>query len=185
VITSLRILRPKFGIHFLSRTNVQQVCVHECRPMYVCTYVRMCMYGMYNTCMYVYVRLFVYDLISRITVGDKYKLWGFSLCNFLHLLLTSCLLGPSILLSALFLHAINRPSSPYLSTLLFRRLCLVSKWIESSPVFCGIKYVKLAITTALNWLMFAFDGGLDVDGVESSNSATKQLISLRSDMVKG
>jgi hypothetical protein len=39
--------------------------------------------------------------------GEEFKLWGFSLCNFLYPLITSALLGQNILFRILFLNTLN------------------------------------------------------------------------------
>jgi len=51
------------------------------------------------------------NLISRIILGEKYRLLGPLLCSFLHPPVTSSLLGPNILLSTLFLNTLSLRSS--------------------------------------------------------------------------
>ena len=51
------------------------------------------------------------DLITVIIIDEEYNLWSFSLCHFLHSLVTSSLLGPSIFLHALFCSAFSLCSS--------------------------------------------------------------------------
>jgi hypothetical protein len=50
--------------------------------------------------------LILFDLITLIKFGIKYKLLTFSVCSFLHLPLTS-LIGPNILFSTLFLNTLK------------------------------------------------------------------------------
>jgi hypothetical protein len=52
-----------------------------------------------------------YDLITVIISDEEYNLWSFSLCHFLHSVVTSSLLGPSIFLHALFCSAVGLCSS--------------------------------------------------------------------------
>jgi len=51
------------------------------------------------------------DLITVIIIDEEYNLWSLSLCHFLHSLVTSSLLGPSIFLHALFCSAVSVWSS--------------------------------------------------------------------------
>ena len=55
--------------------------------------------------------LILLNLISRIILGEEYRLLGSLLCSFLHPLVTSSLLGPNILLSTLFLNTLSLSSS--------------------------------------------------------------------------
>jgi hypothetical protein len=50
---------------------------------------------------------FLLDLIILIIVSEEYKLWSFSLRNFLQLNVVSSILGPNIILSALFSNVIR------------------------------------------------------------------------------
>jgi hypothetical protein len=66
-----------------------------------------------------------------IICGEEYKLWSTSLCSFLHLPVTSSLLGPNILLSTLFSNTLNLCSSlrdqvlhPYKTTVNLHGLAL-------------------------------------------------------------
>jgi hypothetical protein len=47
------------------------------------------------------------DLITLIISGEEYKLWSYPLCSFLQPPVTSSLLVPNILLSALFSNTLN------------------------------------------------------------------------------
>jgi hypothetical protein len=47
------------------------------------------------------------DLICLISLGDEYKLWSFSSCNFLNSTVISCVLGPNILLRTLFSNTLS------------------------------------------------------------------------------
>ena len=65
------------------------------------------------------------DFITRAISGEQYRSLSFSLCTFLHWPVTSSLLGPNILLSALFSNTLslhtsfnvsNQVSQPYKTT---------------------------------------------------------------------
>jgi len=81
------------------------------------------------------------NLIIRIIFGEEYRSLSSALCTFLHSLLTSSLLGPNILLRALFSHTLKLLSSfnvsdqvphPYKSTgkIIFLYI-LVSVFLDS------------------------------------------------------
>jgi hypothetical protein len=52
------------------------------------------------------------DLICLLIFGEEYKLWTYTLCNFLHSPVISSLLGPNILLRTLFSNTLSLYSSP-------------------------------------------------------------------------
>ena len=55
--------------------------------------------------------LILLDFITRTILGEEYKSFSSSLCNLLHSPVTSSLLGPNILLNAMFFNTLR---SPYL-----------------------------------------------------------------------
>ena len=55
--------------------------------------------------------LILLDLITRTMLGEDYKSFCSSLCNFLHYPITPSLLGPNILLNTLFLKNLSLSSS--------------------------------------------------------------------------
>jgi hypothetical protein len=55
--------------------------------------------------------LILLDLIILIILGEEYKSCGSSLCSFIHLQLTSSLLGPNILFSTSFSNTLSLCSS--------------------------------------------------------------------------
>jgi len=59
---------------------------------------------LYATC---YTPVVILDLNTLMIFGEEYKLWSFSLRNFLQSPVTSSLLGPNILFSALFSGTLN------------------------------------------------------------------------------
>ena len=57
------------------------------------------------------VHLILLDFISRTILGEEYRSFSSSLCNFLHSPVTSSLLGPNILLNTLFSNTLSLHSS--------------------------------------------------------------------------
>jgi len=55
--------------------------------------------------------LILLDFITRIILGEEYRLFSSLLCNFLHSPVTSSLLGPNILLNTLFSNTLSLRSS--------------------------------------------------------------------------
>jgi len=55
--------------------------------------------------------LILLDFITRTILGEEYRLFSSSLCNFLHSLVTSSLLGPNTLLNTLFSNTLSLRSS--------------------------------------------------------------------------
>jgi len=55
--------------------------------------------------------LIVLDYITRTILGEEYRLFSSSLCNFLHSPVTSSLVGPNILLNTLFSNTLSLRSS--------------------------------------------------------------------------
>ena len=62
------------------------------------------------------------DLVTRITVGEKYGASSFSLCSLLHSRITSSPLGPNILLSTLFLKPSGRVSPSMWATMFYNHI---------------------------------------------------------------
>ena len=55
--------------------------------------------------------LILLDFITRTILGEEYRSFSFSLCNLLHSLITSSLLGPNILLNIMFSNTLSFLSS--------------------------------------------------------------------------
>ena len=76
---------------------------------------------------------------TRIKFGEFYKSWSYSLCSFLHSLVTSSLLGPNILLSTPFSDALKPRSSLNVSSQVPHPFKIRSK--KHSSKFVWIFYV--------------------------------------------
>ena len=82
------------------------------------------------------------DFITRTILGEEYKSFSSSLCNLLHSLVTSSLLGPNILLNTMFSNTLSFLSSrnvndqvshPYKTTGKITVLCiLIFKFLDSN-----------------------------------------------------
>jgi hypothetical protein len=88
---------------------------------------------------YMPIHHIVVYLNTRKKLGELYKSWSYSLCNFLHSLVTSSLLGPNILLSTPFSNALKPRSSLHLSLQVPHPFKIRSK--NHSSVYVWIFYV--------------------------------------------
>ena len=81
--------------------------------------------------------LILLDFITRTILGEEHKSFSSSLCNLLHSLVTSSLLGPNILLNTMFSSTASYRNKEIVKRrILLVVLCVYVSYLVSSPVYC-------------------------------------------------
>jgi hypothetical protein len=81
----------------------------------------------------------------NLLLGEEYKLWSTSLCKFLHLAVTSSLLGPNILISALFSNTFNARCS------LNKKSKFCTHWPGSPSTVLWKLWLYVGVTATVDW----------------------------------
>jgi hypothetical protein len=101
---------------------------------------------MYSSCP---VHFTVLEQIILFILGDEYKLWLLPFCTFLQLFVFSFLVGPNILICAMFSYTLSlcfslnvrdQVSRPYITVGKIVVLCILIKFLDSRRAFKNVNY---------------------------------------------